>query len=120
MRRVLWWAGIGLGLLVEILSGLLAGMSTPVDHPYVNGLWLMAVNPAAFCGTERFAGLVEELSGYMTTTPPAPGYQEVVMPGTLEFRTRERRLAEGIPVAEETWQQIVAVAERLGVDSGAG
>jgi uncharacterized oxidoreductase len=110
----LGYKGFGLGLLVEILSGLLAGMSTPVDYPYVNGLWIMAVNPVAFCGTERFAGLMEELSAYMTTTPPAPGYQEVVMPGTLEFRTREQRLAEGIPVAEETWQQIVAVAERLG------
>jgi LDH2 family malate/lactate/ureidoglycolate dehydrogenase len=56
----------------------------------------------------------------MTTTPPAPGYNEVVMPGALGFRTREQRLAGGIPVAEETWQQIVAVAGRLGIDAVIG
>jgi len=109
------YKGFGLGLLVEILSGTMAGVESTVDLPYINGLCLIAINPAAFCGTGRFKELMDDLSTYMTTTPPAPGHDEVVMPGALDFRMRERRLAEGIPLPEETWRLIVETAARVGL-----
>jgi len=109
------YKGFGLGLLVEVLGGILAGAATSVEHPYVNGLCLIAINPEVLCGLERFKELMDDLCTYMTTTPPAPGFSEVVMPGTYEFRARDRRLAEGIPVADETWRQIVEMARRVGV-----
>ncbi|MDP6439669.1 MAG: Ldh family oxidoreductase [Candidatus Brocadiia bacterium] len=111
----LGYKGFGLGLLVEILSGIMAGKSTALDHPHINGLSLLAINPAAFCGAGRFKELMDELCAYMTTTPPAPGHSEVVMPGALDFRMREKRLAEGIPLPEETWHLIVGAAERVGL-----
>lgn len=110
----LGYKGFGLGLLVEILSGILAGTDSTVKHDGINGVCLMAIDPEAFCGTERFIELMDTLCKHMTRTPPAPGYTEVVMPGTLDFRMRKKRLAEGIPVAEETWQQILDVARRVG------
>jgi uncharacterized oxidoreductase len=111
----LGYKGFGLGLLVEILSGILAGMASTVDHPYINGLCLIAIDPAAFCGVARFKELMDDLSAYIATTPPAPGHREVIMPGTLDFRMREKRLAEGIPLADETWRLIVETAARVGV-----
>jgi uncharacterized oxidoreductase len=111
----LGYKGFGLGLLVEILSGIMAGMESTCDHPYINGLCLIAINPVAFCGAERLKDLMDDLSRYITTTPPAPGYSEVVMPGTLDFRMREKRLIEGIPLPEETWRRIVETAKRVGV-----
>jgi uncharacterized oxidoreductase len=111
----LGYKGFGLGLLVEILGGLLAGHASSLDLPYINGLCLMAVNPEAFCGEERFKTLVDGLCEYVTSSPAALGYDEVVMPGMLDFRKREERLAHSIPVAESTWAEILRVARQLGL-----
>ena len=111
----LGYKGFGLGLLVEILSGILAGMDSTDDNAYINGLCLLAIDPEAFCGIAPFKALMANLSDYVTSTPAAPGHTEVIMPGTLDFRTREQRLVEGIPVPEETWQKIVEAAQRVGV-----
>ncbi len=112
----LGYKGFGLGLLVEILSGILAGgMDSTDDAPFVNGLCLLALDPEAFCGATPFKTLMANLSDCITSTPAAPGHTEVIMPGTLDFRTREQRLVEGIPVPEETWAQIVEAAQRVDV-----
>jgi LDH2 family malate/lactate/ureidoglycolate dehydrogenase len=58
---------------------------------------------------------MDDLCTYMTTTPPAPGHEEVVMPGALDFRMRERRLSGGIPLPDETWRLIVETAARVGL-----
>jgi uncharacterized oxidoreductase len=39
----------------------------------------------------------------------------VLLPGEIEQRTRARRLAEGLPVDDETWRRIVSAAATLGV-----
>ena len=109
------YKGFGLSLMVEILGGLLAGMATSQDHPYGNGLCILAINPDAFCGREQFAALTEDLKAYMLNTLPAPGYERVVMPGQLDDEMREKRLREGIPVAENTWDAIVAVSHKVGL-----
>ena len=106
--------GFGLSLLVEILGGCLAGVQIGEDTAQRNGLCLIAVSPDAFIGQDRFRTLVDDLSQYVTASPPADGYDEVLMPGVVEQRTRSRRLAEGIPVAEETWRRILEVAKRAG------
>ena len=112
----LGYKGFGLGLMVEILAGVLGGNSTPVDLPYINGLCLMALNPEAFCGLDNFKDLIGVMSDYMTTTPPAVGAKEVVMPGELDFRIYDKRLAEGIPLSDETWQLMVEAARKVGVN----
>ena len=112
----LGYKGFGLSLLVEILGGIMAGCASSEDLPYVNGLCLIAIDPEAFCGRERFGELMEDLCAYVTGSPPAPGSQEVCMPGQLDFRTRERRLVEGIGVPEATWQQMLQIARRLEID----
>ena len=112
----LGYKGFGLSLFVEIMAGILAGNSTPTDLPYINSLCLVAINPEAFCGLERFKELVSEMSTYMTTTPVAPGFTEVVMPGELDFRIYDRRLIEGIPLPEVTWKQIQEAAHKVGLE----
>jgi uncharacterized oxidoreductase len=112
----LGYKGFGLGLFVEIMAGLLAGNATQDDQAYVNSLCLIAINPAAFCGLERFKELASQMAAYMVATPPAPGFVEVVMPGVLDFRAYERRKVEGIPLPEETWSQIQATARRVGIE----
>jgi uncharacterized oxidoreductase len=111
----LGYKGFGLSLMVEILSGVLAGNATPEDLPYINGLFLLAIDPEAFCGLNQFKHLIEGLKRYIKSTSPAPGYEEVFMPGELDFRIREKRLIEGIPLADATWKLIIESAEKVGV-----
>lgn len=113
--------GFGLALLVEVLGGLLVGLPVSEDHPYVNGLCLIAIDPDAFCGRARFTELVEDLAGYVKSATPADGCSEVLMPGEPDHRMREKRLRDGIPLEEETWRQIVEVRQRMrATDEGNG
>jgi LDH2 family malate/lactate/ureidoglycolate dehydrogenase len=111
--------GYGLALLTEIMAGTLAGRAVEprdlADH-YSNQLCLIAIDPESFCGREEFYDLAAELSSYLTSTPPAPGFQEVLLPGALEKRTRERRLKQGIPVDEEGWRNMKKAAASVGID----
>ncbi|MHB9037428.1 MAG: Ldh family oxidoreductase [Armatimonadota bacterium] len=111
----LGYKGFGLSLMVEIFSGILSGEASSMDNAYINGLTIVAINPDATCGTARFRELMDDLCSYMTGTPPAPGFDEVVMPGTYDFRTREQRLANGIPVDDNTWSQIIESARKVGL-----
>ena len=116
MGGELGYKGFGLGLLVEILGSVLAGEALSDEYRYLNGLALLAIDPEPLCGSDRFRGLMDALSGYITDTPPAPGYDEVSMPGERDFRTRDQRLRDGIPLPEETCRQIVEAGRRVGVE----
>ena len=43
------------------------------------------------------------------------GDTEVIMPGAREFRMRERRIREGIPLDEKIWRVIEECARNVGV-----
>jgi len=107
--------GYGLGLLCEILAGALSGSgcSGEPDVPWANGLLLIALSPAAFGSAEAFMERVGGLFARMKTCPPAPGVEEVLVPGEIEARTVQRR-REGIPVDDETFRQILETARQTG------
>ncbi|MFN0164921.1 MAG: Ldh family oxidoreductase [Bryobacteraceae bacterium] len=111
------YRGFALSLLVEVLGGLLGG--SPVSKPQPgNGLGFLVIDISAFVDPAEFSGMVEELAGYIKSTPAAPGFDEVFLPGEADFRKREQRLKEGIPIDDATWRQIEATAATLGVCSG--
>ena len=47
--------------------------------------------------------------------PPAEGFDEVVVPGDLEARSRADRRANGIPLPDDVWKPLVETAASLGV-----
>jgi LDH2 family malate/lactate/ureidoglycolate dehydrogenase len=77
---------------------------------------MIVINPANFTPLEAFKKRVDELFQTIKSSPTAPGVNEIFIPGELEFRTKEKRLKEGIPVDEKTWQSIEIVAKELGLD----
>jgi hydroxycarboxylate dehydrogenase B len=108
------YRGFALCLLVEVLSGLFAGSRTTIDQPG-NGLGFLVVDITAFQSPGQFAGLVEEMRDYIKSSPPAEGVEEVMLPGELDFKTRQLRLSHGIPIDARTWEQITAAANSVGV-----
>ncbi len=109
--------GYGLALMFDILAGGLsgAGCSRPNPQPTGDGLFLMAIDVRQFSPIEEFRTRVAELVEHTKSSPPAPGFQEVMVPGEYEFRQEQKRRREGIVVEETTWAEIQAIAKELGV-----
>ncbi|MFP6769669.1 MAG: Ldh family oxidoreductase [Planctomycetaceae bacterium] len=107
--------GYALGLLVELLASTLAGLRCDDPGSGGNGVCFLVIDPLRFVEEEEYRRLVAGTRDYMKTSAPAPGIDEVLVPGELEFRTKQRRMAEGIPVDPVAWEQIVEHAQRLGV-----
>jgi LDH2 family malate/lactate/ureidoglycolate dehydrogenase len=59
---------------------------------------------------------VDDLFHQIKTSPPAPGYDEILIPGELERRSREKLLREGIYIEEKTWKEIQMVGRELEVE----
>ena len=108
--------GYGLSFAVETLAAVLPGLGFGVDPQgrHNDGVFMLAVDPGAFSPTE-FKGQVEAFVRYLKETPPADGFDEVLYPGELEYRTAQRRGREGIPIEDSTWGRLAAVGDRFGL-----
>jgi len=111
------YKGFGLGLAAEMLGGILTGYGTAhrPDFREGNGCFITVVDVKKFVPFEEFTRNADALFRYVKSVPRDPRTQEILIPGEMEFRTRERREREGIPVNKEVWTMIMAAAERLGV-----
>jgi hydroxycarboxylate dehydrogenase B len=107
--------GFALGLLVEILGSALAGVHSQDPQAFGNGVCFIVVDPAAFCPLEQFRRLMDETIAYIKSSRPAPGFDEVLVPGELEFRTLLKRQNDGIPIDAATLEGMREHGERLGV-----
>ncbi|MER3404622.1 MAG: hypothetical protein C4289_05195 [Chloroflexota bacterium] len=81
----------------------------------VSGVFMLAINPAAFRPAGEFGAVVDRVLQNVKSVPPASGFSEVLIPGEPEARSREQRLREGIPVPDDTWRALQDAAATLGV-----
>lgn len=107
--------GYALSLLVEILGSALSGIGSQDATVFGNGVCFIVIDPTAFCPRETFCALMDDMVRYMKSSAPAPGFDEVLVPGELEFRALRRRQTDGIPVDDSTLQALLDHGERLGV-----
>ena len=92
----------------------LAGESDDASPFARSGALLVAMDPGLFRPPEAAAASAAAFAGEIRSLPPAPGFDRVMAPGDPEARARAAR-AEAIPLPDETWRQIVAAAESVGV-----
>jgi len=107
--------GYSLSVVVELLAVGLSGGAMVQDNTRGSCFFVLAMNPTSFVSQADFDGYVESISDRMTSTPPAPGFSRVLLPGEPEASTRAERLQDGVPVAERTWEQLHETAGALGV-----
>jgi uncharacterized oxidoreductase len=111
--------GYGLGFILDILAGALSGAGcSRADAPrFGNAVFIFVINIENFTPIAEFKKHVDGLIEYVKSSPKMPGVDEILFPGEIEAKERKKRLAEGIFVEDETWNQIVKTAEELGVDA---
>jgi uncharacterized oxidoreductase len=116
--------GFGLAMMVDVLAGALsgAGSCARADAPMAgptDGVFMLAIDPAAFCPLDEFRNIVDSLARHVKSSPAAPGFAEVFVPGEIEARLRAERVESGIPVDPGTWRTILDTAATLGQKSEA-
>jgi uncharacterized oxidoreductase len=111
--------GSGLALMCELLGGSLTGMKATGEGKGTfggNGMLSFYVDPAVIDPEGLFPADVARYLAYFKSAKPITPGTEILTPGEPENRTRRQRLAEGIPLPDDTWAAIVATARELGVD----
>lgn len=108
--------GYGLSVVVDLLAGALSGAGTTRGRGgrFGNAIFLLAVDVVQFVPLEDFTAAVEEFAAFLKSSAPAPGYDEILMPGEVELRYAEQRRATGIHVEDQTWAQVAECADRVG------
>ena len=59
--------------------------------------------------------IAKYVSFVKSSRPATPGV-EILVPGEQEVRTRAQRLADGVPLPDDTWAAIVETARSVGLD----
>ena len=111
------YKGFGLGMVIELLGGVLTGYGpayTP-DYKEGNGAFIMAIDIEKFLPLDEFGRQTDALFRHVTTVPTDSETEEILIPGELEYRTREQRERNVIPVTDAVWADITAVAEKFKV-----
>jgi uncharacterized oxidoreductase len=115
--------GSGLAIACELLGGALTGGGTwhgehDGSRRVYNGMLTVLIDPArAGGGADRFFGESSAFVASLRKSPSAAGFDRVRLAGEPERETHERRLAQGIPVDETTWEEILAAGEKFGIKS---
>jgi uncharacterized oxidoreductase len=108
--------GSGMSVLIELLARGLCGVDpTEPGNRGFNGTLIIALDVAAVAPPAQFAAAAGRLAAQVADTPPLSGVERVLLPGEPERITRARRLVEGVPLAEQTWAELGALAAELGV-----
>jgi LDH2 family malate/lactate/ureidoglycolate dehydrogenase len=113
--------GFGLAMVVEILGGILArgGYARQGTNRFSNGTFIVVIDISAFVEPGEFRAEIEDLLAYVKSAPTAAGVEAITYPGEPEALEQQRRERQGIPLDDETWQQIIALAQELGITTAA-
>lgn len=55
------------------------------------------------------------LAASIKSQPRAEGFEEILLPGERGTRAYAKQSREGVPIPPKTWEQIIEVADALGV-----
>jgi LDH2 family malate/lactate/ureidoglycolate dehydrogenase len=106
--------GYGIMLMVELLARVMTGYVDPAAEKYFrrpgNVTLFTAWSVAEWGAGARFMRETGKLMATVKASRPAEGQTAVLLPGEMEARNLVRRKRTGIPLPEETWSGLQALA----------
>jgi len=117
------YKGSGLGMLVEILCGVLSGGAMSIQ---LGGLHstkrrmssshcFLAIDITRMMTLSEFQKRMEFLNTTVKSSRPAREYEEILVAGDPEWRMEMQRRREGIPLDPSVWKRLTELAQELGV-----
>ena len=108
--------GYGLALLVEALTGGLAGFGrADPKQGWGATVFVQAFDPDAFGGRDAFVRQAEFIAGQCRDNPPRPGVDAVRVPGERAVALRREQLASGVQLHESIMPALQPRAQNLAV-----
>lgn len=114
------YKGFGLGMMVEILCSVLTGSDFGHDLMPMFGSDMskkrgishcfQAIDIRKFTNLKSFQSRMKDLCHIIRSMKPLEG-QEVMVPGDPEKRTMKERLANGIPMVDNVWQEFLDITK---------
>lgn len=105
--------GYALSLYVALIGGLAGTFN--IASGQMSGLHIQVIDVNAFTPLEEYQKGVRAFLDTIKATPPAPGFDEVLVPGDFEANSRAHRLTNGIDIPDTIYQQLQESAEKLDV-----
>jgi ureidoglycolate dehydrogenase (NAD+) len=114
------YKGFGLAVMVDVLSGLLAGFSMTRaeknERPWNIGQFFLAIHVEKFGKTDAFKKRIDEFIADIKTCPLMPGFSEITMPGERGYRATEDSAAKGVEIPDFHWNEMKELAEELDIE----
>ena len=113
--------GYGLALIVDLLGGALTGGGANHDgHPAIpsvihNNMLSIVIDPAVAGDGQFAADETRAFIAWIKSSAPLDPGSPVLVPGDPERAHRRERGRDGIPLDAETWRQIGAAGEEVGL-----
>jgi LDH2 family malate/lactate/ureidoglycolate dehydrogenase len=118
--------GYALAVALEVLCGVLTGAGFGLAHAHERiGAWttppdlghlFVALDIKRLLPLPHFKTRMTTLIQQLKRSELAPGTERIMLPGELEFRRREARVQDGIPLAEQALTELQAMASKLGLE----
>jgi len=119
------YKGYGISLAVDFLSGVLTGsnygthfpgfLADNMEKPTDVGSVFAAINVASFMDLPEFQARMDSAIREVKACEKAEGVARIYVPGEIEFETKAKRLAEGIPIPDAIVKDFVALGQELAL-----
>ena len=112
--------GSALSFVIDLLAGVLTGAAYTVHLNTLEDLTceqnvghlFTAMRPDLFISRKAFGQRMDEALGLLRESEPAPGVDQVMLPGELEARTRADNLKNGVVLGNETVEQLIELGDK--------
>lgn len=121
------YKGLGIAYAVEILTGVLCGsvfldamkgMYKYPDDPSLTSHLMVAINLSAILDEQELKERMSQFFQKVHASPMWDENQEMLIPGEIEYRTMKHRMENGIPMPENLYEELTALAKEMGVAAG--
>ena len=76
----------------------------------------MVIDPSDFTDVSAFRARVDSFIDIVRAFPPAPGFDEILVPGEIEWRKYEKARVEGFKIGENLYQALLDTNRALGFE----
>lgn len=113
--------GGGLALMNELLAGILSGGQTmraetmQDSDAIINNMLSIIIDPAKLIDNDFYSAELDATLKWVKSSKPIDPDKPVLVPGEPEQITKAEREANGVPIDDNTWEEILAAGDSVGL-----
>lgn len=120
------YKGLGLSYVVDILSGVITGgvfshqmrsMYAQPTEPSLTGHFFIAIDISAVISREEMKNRMAEYIFRLKETPMWDDAEKMLLPGELEYRSKQEKQKTGIPVPAKTYEELLEFKKRFEIEA---